>query len=137
MNPILLDTNAFAAFMRGDPQASAILQRAPAIGISSVVLGELLVGFGRGAREDLNRKELGDFLASPRVTVLPVDSRTAEQYAVVYLTLRKAGTPIPTNDIWIAASAFQHGMDLFSYDGHFQAVDGLRVGTSLSELSVE
>lgn len=134
MNPILLDTNAYVAFKQGDPQAIAIVQRAPTIGVNSIVLGELLGGFGRSAREDTNRKELDQFLASPRVTVLPIDSRTAEHYAVVYLALRKAGTPIPTNDMWIAACAVQHGLDLFSYDGHFRAVEGLRVGTSPSEL---
>ncbi len=134
MNPVLLDTNAYAAFKRGDPEAIEILRRAPAIGISTVVLGELFAGFAGGAREDANREELGRFLASSRVTVLPVDSRTAERYATVYLTLRGAGTPIPTNDIWIAACAAQHGLDLFSFDRHFKMVEGLNVGTTIFEL---
>jgi tRNA(fMet)-specific endonuclease VapC len=134
VNPILVDTNAYVAFKQGEPEARTILEHAPAIGFNTVVLGELLSGFAAGARDEANRKELSDFLSAPGVSVLPVDRRTAEHYATIYVALRKAGKPIPTNDIWVAASAIQHGLDLFSYDRHFQVVEGLRVRTSLSEL---
>ncbi len=134
MNPILIDTNAYVALKHDEPEALAVLEYAPAIYISTVVLGELLSGFAVGGQEEANRSGLADFLAAPDVTVLPVDQQTAEQYATVSAALRRAGAPIPTSDMWIAASAIQHGLDLFSYDRHFQAVEGLHVVMSLSEL---
>ena len=134
MKRILLDTNAYVAFKQGRPEALRVLQQAPAIALNSIVLGELLCGFATSAREDATRGELEQFLDSPRVCILPLDRRTAEQYASVYVALKQRGTPIPTNDMWIAASAIQHGLDLFSYDGHFQGIQGLRTGKSLPEL---
>ena len=131
---ILIDTNAYVGFKEGKPEAIAILERAPAIGVNTVVLGELLCGFAAGAREAINRQELAEFLATPGVTILPVDQRTSEQYAAVYAALRKAGRPIPTTDMWIAASAIQNGSALFSYDQHFQMIEGLHVGASCAEL---
>lgn len=135
MNAILLDTNAYVAFKRGQSEAVAILRRVPSIAINTVALGELLAGIAVSAREANNRRELQEFLNSPRVVVLPVDQTTASHYAAVYTALRKSGTPIPTNDMWIAASALQHGLRLFSYDAHFSAVGGLQVGCSLSQLA--
>ena len=135
MNQILIDTNAYAAFKQGDPDAVAVLQQAPRIGINAIVLGELYSGFRAGSRETENRQELDEFLAVPRVTVIRIDPQTARQYAVVYSLLRNAGTPIPTNDMWIAATALQHGFDLFSHDKHFEYIQGLRVGSSPRELA--
>jgi len=133
LNAILLDTNAYVAFKRGHPEALKILQRAPRIAVNSVVLGELLSGFAVGTRTEANRRELEEFLSSPRVDVLAITQRTSEHYAAIFLALKTAGTPIPTNDLWIAASALEHGLNLFSYDAHFHAVQGLRVGMSLSD----
>jgi len=135
VKPILIDTNAYVAFKRGRPEAISVLQHAPGILFNPVVLGELLGGFAEGSCENENRSELAQFLASPRVAVLPLDYHTAEQYATIYVALKRAGTPIPGNDMWIAASAVQHGLALFSYDNHFRLVDGLRVGVSLTEFS--
>lgn len=134
MNPILLDTNAYAAFKRGDTEALAIVQRAPLIGISTVVLGELFGGFAAGTRERQNRADLSEFLASPRVAVLPVDQETAERYATTYLALRTAATPIPTNDMWIAATAARHGMRVFTFDAHFRFVSAVKSGRTVAEL---
>ncbi len=131
---ILLDTNAYAAFKHGQADAVEIVQRAMNLALSSTVLGELLAGFAVGSREAKNRAELQQFLASERVHILSVDDGTAAYYATVYRNLRQKGRPIPTNDIWIAASALQHGYMLFSYDGHFQAVDGLLVGATPTDL---
>lgn len=133
MREILLDTNAYAAFKRGNQEAIDILRHAQVIGISSIVLGELLSGFGAGRREAENRRELKVFLDSPRVRTLPVDEDTAEFYARAYLALKRKGTPIPTNDLWIAATALQHGAAIFSYDQHFQVVDGVIAGDRLSD----
>lgn len=127
MNPVLIDTNVYAAFKRGWSDARAVMDRAPTIGVSTVVIGELLGGFARGSRAERNRQELAEFIALPRVVVLPVDEQTAEYYARVYAGLSSAGHPIPTNDMWIAATAMQHGYDLSSYDSHFEAVEQLSV----------
>jgi predicted nucleic acid-binding protein len=133
VSPILLDTNAYAAFKRGDAEAVAILRTAETIGFSAVVLGELLSGFALGNREADNRRELSEFLASPRVTLLPVTEDTAGFYARVYQGLRRKGKPIPTNDLWIAATALQHGFAVFSHDRHFAEIDGLLTGQQLAD----
>jgi len=132
---ILLDTNAYAAFKRGQAEAVAIIQKADVVALTPVVLGELLGGFAAGAKERQNRAELNAFLSAPRVWVAPVDGVTAERYAQVYAALRAAGTPIPTNDMWIAASALQHGLRLFTFDAHFQAVPGLVVGATVADFA--
>lgn len=129
---ILLDTNAYTAFKQNAPEALEIIQQAPLIGISSIILGELLGGFVFGFKEEVNRRELRQFLNSSRVRMIAVDEETSEYYARVYSSLRKKGKPIPTNDMWIAATALQHRLSLFSYDNHFQSVDGLIVGSHLS-----
>ena len=135
MKGVLVDTNAYGAFKEGRPEAVEILRHAPLIVLSTVVLGELLGGFAAGAKEASNRDQLLQFLASERVRVLSVDSDTAESYARLYLSLRKKGTPIPTNDLWIAATARQHGLAVFSYDRHFRDVEGITAGNRLDELS--
>lgn len=136
MTSLIFDTNAYTAFKQGLPEAVDITQRTPQIVMSSVVIGELLAGFAVGSREEYNRTELQAFLASPRVFVVASDSQTATYYARVYHGLRTKGRPIPTNDMWIAATALQHGCALFSYDGHFQYIDGLVVGTNAIELGI-
>ena len=130
---VLIDTNAYVAFKRGTPDAVEVLAHVPRIGINSIVLGELLGGFALGTREAENREELRQFLASERVQQLVIDAETAVQYAGVYRELRRRGRPIPTNDMWIAASALQHGFAVFSDDGHFHHVSGLHVGTQLDD----
>lgn len=132
MKPVLIDSNGYTAFKRGDPGAIEIMRRVERLCMSPIVLGELLAGFRLGRRDAANRGELDEFLSSPRVEVLPVDEGTAEYYRAVLFALRTKGKPIPTNDLWIAAGAQQHGCALYSYDAHFREVDGLMVGTSLS-----
>ncbi|MEW6218416.1 MAG: type II toxin-antitoxin system VapC family toxin [Thermodesulfobacteriota bacterium] len=127
MRQVLLDTNAYVAFKRGMPEAVSIVQMADRIGLASVVLGELLAGFLGGRQEAVNRSELAEFVASSRVLCLQVGERTAEYYAAVFHSLRRKGRPIPTNDLWIAATALEHGFKLFSFDSHFSAIDGLLV----------
>ena len=131
---ILLDTNAYAAFKRGEPAIVELLRVPDEIHMSTVVLGELLSGFAVGKREARNREELAEFLASARVVITPVDEETAAAYARVYALLRRRGRPIPVNDLWIAATALQHGLILVSLDEHFQAVDGLVTVTTPSQL---
>ncbi len=122
MSRLLLDTSAYSAFMRGHREIKLALQESDEICLNVVVLGELLAGFVRGRRRRKNEEELKTFLGSTRVWILDASEETAERYAVILDSLWKAGTPIPTNDIWIAASAMQHGLHLITTDAHYQKV---------------
>jgi tRNA(fMet)-specific endonuclease VapC len=122
MNRLLLDTSAYSALMRGSETVRELIGRADELFLNSVILGELLAGFEGGTRARRNRGILDDFLSNPRVASLAIDDETAERYAVILNHLRRAGTPIPTNDIWIAASAMQHGLKLLTADRHFLSV---------------
>ena len=122
---VLIDTNIYSLAMRGDPEIVRTLQAISHIGFSVISAGELLSGFKGGSREADNRSELNRFLDSPRVVLYPVDTDTADFYAEILDGLRQQGTPIPTNDIWIAASAFQYGLRIFTRDRHFKKVAGL------------
>jgi predicted nucleic acid-binding protein len=125
MNRILIDTNAYAAFKRNDLGTLDVMRSAEYIGVNTVVLGELYSGFKGGSREGRNRKELAQFLDSPRVETVVIDEETAEFYAKIFWDLRKKGKPVPGNDLWVAASAMRHGLALFTYDNHFRDIDGL------------
>jgi tRNA(fMet)-specific endonuclease VapC len=117
-----LDTSGYSAFKRGHQQIQHRLREASQIQISPVMLGELRAGFLKGTRLAENLAELAQFLASPRVSVAEMDEETAERYGIIFDSLRRAGNPIPTNDIWIAASAMQLGSALVTTDPHFRAV---------------
>lgn len=123
MSQILLDTSGYSAFMRGHQEVKSAIQRAEEIAVTPIVIGELLAGFLRGKNRRKNERELEEFLASPRVQTLIVDAETSARYAVIVTSLREAGTPIPTNDIWIAASAMQHGLRLLTTDAHYRTVE--------------
>jgi predicted nucleic acid-binding protein len=125
VNALLIDTNIYSHALRGDESVTSVLQGASRIGLSSISVGELLSGFKGGSNEKVNRDELAQFLDSPRVEVHAVTENTAEFYAAILDNLRKAGTPIPTNDIWIAAVAQEHGLRLYSLDRHLAAIPGL------------
>ena len=121
----MLDTNFYSAFKLGDADAKEALAKADEILIPTPVLGELRAGFRAGRREAANLKELEDFMASPRVRVHALGEETAIFYAEVHGALKAAGTPIPTNDLWIAAAALETGSLLLTRDAHFAAVAGL------------
>ena len=125
MKRILIDTNAYAAFKKNDAGAVSVLKTTEYVDVNIVVLGELLSGFKGGTKESINRRELEQFLDSPRVNLLPLDEETAEFYARIYWDVKKKGKPIPTNDLWVAASAMRHGLALFTYDEHFADIAGL------------
>lgn len=126
MTVLAVDSNAYSAFRDGHPDAVEIFSRADHLITPAVVLGELRGGFAAGSRTTGNERELTRFLASPRVSVQDVDERVATVYAAVYLQLRLASKPLPTNDLWIAASALMAGVALVTFDVHFGHVDGLR-----------
>lgn len=125
MNEMLIDTNIYSNAMRGEDAVVATLRRAPRVGVTSISIGELLSGFKGGANEQENRTQLAEFLDTPRVVIYGVTENTAEFYASILDGLRHSGTPIPTNDIWIAAVALEHGLRLYSMDHHFGSVAGL------------
>lgn len=125
MKKIMIDTNYYVAFKRKQEPALTQLRQAEYLGVSTVVLGELLAGFHCGSREAENRRELDQFLDSPRVEILGIDEETAEFYAGIYRALRERGRPIPSNDLWIAATSLQHGLALATLDEHFRTIDGL------------
>ena len=119
---VLVDTSAYSAFMRGHQEMKLALQRAEEIYLSPIVLGELQSGFRRGKHRAENEKGLDEFLDAPRVELLPILDSTAVRYAEILTYLRGAGNPIPTNDVWIAASAMEHGLRVVTTDKHFQEV---------------
>src|SRR5262245_38649452 len=112
MSHLLLDTSAFAAHMRGHRGVVDAVSRAQTVGLNVIALGEILRGFHGGARLAPNLALLARFRSSPRFRLLPIDEDTADRYARIVDGLRRAGTPIPTNDCWIAASALQHNREL-------------------------
>ena len=122
MARVLLDTSAYSALLRGHAGAKRAVQEAEEIFVNAVILGELLAGFARGKRRAMNERELRSFLDSPRVGVLPLDADSAERYAAILAALWRAGKPIPTNDLWIAATAMQHGLRILTADAHFRNI---------------
>jgi tRNA(fMet)-specific endonuclease VapC len=131
---ILLDTNVLADFFAGDPETVEAFQRATSLALNTVVLGELLGGFAVGSRTAQNRRLLSRFLSSPRVTLLAVGAETAEHYAGVFAQLRRKSRPVPSNDMWVAASALEHGLVLFTRDAHFDQIEGLLTAATVDEL---
>jgi tRNA(fMet)-specific endonuclease VapC len=125
MKKVLIDTNIYSLAMRGDRHVTDALKRIDQIGISAISIGELFSGFKGGNFEEKNKTELNIFLDSPRVMIFPIDVETADFYASILNNLKSKGTPIPTNDIWIAAVAFQNGFKLFPKDKHFNVIPGL------------
>jgi len=122
MSRLTLDTSAYSAFKRGHSGVVGHLRRAEEILLPTIVLGELLGGFEAGRQSRRNREELALFRGSPRVRLAPIGEATAERYAVIYASLRSSGQPIPTNDLWIAASAMEHGTELVTLDRDFSHV---------------
>jgi tRNA(fMet)-specific endonuclease VapC len=122
---IAIDTNRYVDFMRGVAEAVTRFRAASSIALPYVVLGELRAGFACGTKARSNEKNLIKFTSRDRVRILWADEATTHLYARVFSELRAQGTPIPTNDIWIAALAMQHGLPLYTRDTHFLNVAGL------------
>jgi len=114
---------------RGAEAAVRMLQDAHLVAFSPIVLGELRYGFLGGRLAELNEAALQDFLRRPRVRVLPIGEETSHRYALILDYLRKHGRPVPTNDMWLAASAMEFGMTLLTADRHFQWMPQISVAT--------
>jgi tRNA(fMet)-specific endonuclease VapC len=122
---ILIDTSAYSEFRRASAAVVKAISRADVLLVSPIVLGELLFGFRKGGRYAQNMKLLEEFLRHEAVEVVPVGEVTADRYSRIVLQLKDDGTPIPANDVWIAAQAMEHGADLLTFDAHFGKVKGL------------
>lgn len=124
---VILDTNAFSAFVDGDQKLAKVLSGESELALPAVVLGEFLYGIQgsrlRGSYESWVKTNLAFF------QLLPVARETAERYAEIRRELKTAGRPIPTNDLWIAAIARNQGLPLATRDTHFRAVRGLKLIT--------
>ena len=116
---IALDTNCYRGFCAGDREVLDRLQLAERVVLPFVTLAELRAGFRCGTRAGENERVLQRFLRRPRVGVLYASEDTTRHYAQLFVQLRRQGTPLPVNDVWIAALVLEHGFDLFSRDGHF------------------
>jgi tRNA(fMet)-specific endonuclease VapC len=127
VNRYCLDTSAYSHFKRGHPAIVEVMERAHWIGVPAIVVGELWVGFLQGERSTRNQEDLAEFLRHPVVEELPVDNELGRIYAEIVVALRKSGTPVPSNDIWIAAAAARAGATVLTYDAHFSVIE--RVGS--------
>jgi len=122
---ILLDTSAYVGFKRNAIEAVEIIVKAELIVFSPVVMGELMFGFRNGTRFKENMDDLDRFLKHEVVDLLPIGKITSDRYSRITVKLRQQGTPIPTNDIWIAAQAMEQGAELITSDQHFDKISGL------------
>ena len=126
---LALDTNAYVAMCHDEKRAIEYVSAADEIFIPFIVIAELRAGFAHGNQARRNERYLQQFLGAKRVGVLFADEETTHHYAHLFCQLRQAGTPIPTNDLWIACLALQHELSLLSFDAHFDKIPQLlRVG---------
>jgi tRNA(fMet)-specific endonuclease VapC len=120
-----LDTNRYTDLCRGIASVVETVELAEEVWLPFVVVGELRAGFAVGSQASHNEAVLRRFLLKSGVVVVYPDDQTTHHYASVYRQLRKQGTPIPTNDIWISALVLQHSLVLFARDAHFDALPQL------------
>jgi tRNA(fMet)-specific endonuclease VapC len=122
---ILLDTSAYVGFKLGVREVVDVVAGAEHIFFSPVVLGELMFGFRNGTRLKENMEELDQFLQHDAVEFIQIGNITADRYSRIAFHLRQQGTPIPANDIWIAAQAMEYGAELITSDKHFEKISGV------------
>jgi len=122
---ILLDTSAYVSFKRNNSEIVDIIANSELILISPIVLGELMFGFRNGSKFKKNMDDLNKFIDHEVVDFVQIGKTTADRYSRIAAQLKQYGTPIPTNDIWIAAHTMEHGAELLSSDLHFEKINGL------------
>ena len=122
---ILLDTNRLTDVLRGDRETVVLVEQSVEVWVPFITMGEIKAGFLGGNRSQNNENLLQRFLQQPGIGVLFPSRETSEYYARLFAQLRKAGTPIPTNDLWIASLAVQHELTLLSRDDHFDKLPQL------------
>ena len=124
---ILIDTNCYSAIDGGEPETIHRIESAEEVWVPFIVVGELYAGFEFGLQKEKNEQQLQSFLSRPAVGVLYANYDTAQRYGQLFQALRRRGTPIPTNDIWIAALALQHDLLVTTADKHFFFVPDLQI----------
>ena len=122
---LILDTNTYVGFKLEYSDLVEYLSQASSIIVSPIMLGELKFGFRHGTQFNKNMNELNVFLAHPAVTIIEITEITSDRYSRIAAKLRKQGTPIPSNDIWIAAQTMETGAELVTMDHHFKKIEGL------------
>ncbi len=122
---IMLDTSAYVGFKRNAVETVKIIVRAELILFSPIVLGELMFGFRNGTRFKENMEALNSFLEHEAVELMQIGKITSDRYSRIALQLKQQGTPIPTNDIWVAAQTMELGAELITSDQHFAKINGL------------
>lgn len=122
---IALDTSAYSRLRAGDERVAEMVAAAELVYVPAIVLGELEGGFRLGRRAEENRASLRQFLAEPWARVLPVSEDVARHYGRLFAEQRRAGAPVPINDLWIAACAAEAGAHLVTFDSDFEKIPGL------------
>jgi tRNA(fMet)-specific endonuclease VapC len=122
---VALDTNRYVDLCKGVEETVGLLEEAEAVLLPFVVVGELRAGFAHGRRQAENERTLRRFLLKDGVRVLYADDQTTHHYAAVFRQLRRQGTPIPTNDMWLASLVLQHNLVLHARDRHFDPLPQL------------
>ena len=125
---VAIDTNRLTDLWQGDAELAEWLGTCEEVWIPLIVLGEIKAGFYGGTQQRRNEVLLHRLLAKPTVQILSPGRETAEQYARVFVQLKRAGTPIPDNDLWIAALALEHNLLLITRDRHFEQIPQLMRG---------
>lgn len=121
---MILDTNGLSALVEGEPSLEPVLRKAEHLAIPAIVLGEYRYGIWHSRNRQHYQQWLQQYL--PQFRILDIEDRTTIPYAAVRTELKKAGTPIPSNDVWIAALCRQHSLPIISRDHHFDLVAGIK-----------
>ena len=122
---LVLDTSAYSHLRAGHPQVLDHVAEAALVVMPVTVLGELEAGFHLGSRVQENRRALVEFLNEPFVVAAEVNTATVRYYARIFVALRRAGTPIPMNDVWIAATTMERQGHLLTFDQDYRRIAGL------------
>lgn len=122
---VVLDTSAYSRFQSQHAGIVGALAGAKTVLMPATVLGELEAGFELGMRQTANRQALASFLADPAVAVLDTTAAVARLWGGIFARLRRAGTPVSANDMWIAAATMECGGHLLTFDSDFARIPGL------------
>jgi tRNA(fMet)-specific endonuclease VapC len=116
---LALDTNRYVDLCKGLEPTVGLVATATDVMLPFVVVAELRAGFALGKRSAENERVLRRFLGKPGVSILYADEQTTHHYAAIFRQLRRQGTPIPSNDLWIATLVLQHDLALHHRARHF------------------
>ena len=128
--PIILDTNVLIRYFKNDEPLSEMIERSSEVVVHPVVYAEYLSGLDETtAAGKSSRRLLEEFLDHPSVATCSLTPTTGIYYAKIYRHLKSVGKMLPKNDIWIAASALEHGWEVYTHDRHFELVPMLQLMT--------